>query len=64
MIVAVHRTQRLAMTDSGQLLPITDFLDAEAAWTDDPAEAVSCVAGKDGLWFAIDLKEFDRVHYQ
>ena len=62
-IVSVNRTARLALTDSGDLCPITGFLDEDGDETEDPAQAVVAVGQlpADGPWFTVDLREFQEV---
>jgi hypothetical protein len=61
-IVAVNREKRFALTDRGDVCPITSFYDRFGDDTDDPFEAISAVAELDAdHWFAIDLTKFEPV---
>ena len=60
-IHAVNARQRLAVTECGQIFPITDFLDADGAFVTDPDLAVAAVAGAGDKWFSIHLADFDRT---
>lgn len=61
-ITAVNRAVAVAMTDTGQTIPVTNWLDCDG---DEyaPKDAVVAVAGPDdqGHWYAIDLSHFDPV---
>ena len=61
----INRARAVVVTDAGQELPITDAFDA-LGMTCDLTDAVTCVAGpdSDGLWFAIDLTQFEGVTLQ
>ena len=57
-MTAVNIVQALFLDDEGHVLPITDWFDEDG---DDCAsdEAVVCIAGTEGRWFAIDLREYE-----
>lgn len=65
-LAALNVTQRLALTDAGDLIPIVSMFDWEADKTDDPGEAVTFAAGPDraGFWYAgrVDDFETSRKH--
>jgi hypothetical protein len=54
---AVNLGRRTYIRD-GAAFPITDLFDAAGDKTDDPAEAVFAVAGREGEWYALNLSEF------
>jgi hypothetical protein len=61
-IVAVNRAERFALTDSGDICPITNLFDAFGDETDDASDAVAAVARIDAdHWFTIDLTQFEPV---
>lgn len=61
-IVAVNRQQRFALTNRGEVCPITNLIDAFGDETDDPFEAVAAVAELDAdHWFSIDLTQFESA---
>ena len=68
-IQSVNLGRRLALTQDNQILNITKMIDEFGDDTDDPAEAVSFVAGptSSGQWIAEEVGSFDfgtakRVH--
>lgn len=53
--VALH--DGYVLLDGGVVVPITNMMDEDGDDTDDPAEAVVCVAGDDCHgWYTIDLR--------
>ena len=68
------RATRMAITEDGQTLPITNMFDADGDECDDVDgdecddvdDAVTCVAGpdKDGLWLSIDFSVMEKVTLQ
>lgn len=64
-VAMINVTQGVALTEDGQILPITNSYDEDGDDCD-PAEAVACVAGpdKDGLWLSIDLRLFEKASVQ
>lgn len=61
-IVAVNRAKRLALTDRGEVCPLTNLFDAYGDETDDPIEAIAAVAKLDAdHWFSIDLTQYETV---
>ena len=65
-IACVNRALRVAVTEDGQELPVTNMFDGDGDETDDVDAAVTCVAGpdKDGLWLTIDFAEMESVVMQ
>jgi hypothetical protein len=59
-ISAVHRGLEIALTDSEELVRIERFLDEDGDECA-PKDAVVAIAGPDreGLWYSIDLREFE-----
>lgn len=52
----INLRERYALMTDGKVLPITNFMNAGGEETDDPYEAVVCVAGEDGYgWLTIDI---------
>ncbi|RWJ03495.1 hypothetical protein [Mesorhizobium sp.] len=60
-IYAVNTRRRLVLTDTDELLPITNFFAVGGQEVQDPALAIVAVAGRDNTWFTIDLREFEHV---
>lgn len=60
-IQAVNIGQRVAITDDGRTLPITNMFDASGAETSDPDEVLACVVGAGDEWFTIVLSDFEDV---
>jgi hypothetical protein len=61
-VVAVNCAQRVALTEGGEVCPITNLFDPFGDETDDFEEATSAVAKLDAdHWFSIDLTQFDLV---
>jgi len=58
-VAAINRDQSTALMDDGQLIEITDWLDAEGDECE-PQDAVVAVAGPlpSGQWVAINLAAF------
>jgi hypothetical protein len=60
MIVAINRAEGLALTDADEVVPITNWLDAEGDECERD-EAVMALAGQDGIgWFSLVLDHFER----
>lgn len=61
-IEAINRKRGWAMTDQGERLTVTNWLDGDG---DDCAadDAVVAVAGPDdaGKWYSIDLRQFESA---
>lgn len=64
-IVAVSLGQKIAITDDGEQIELTDFYDEDGDEIDDPTEAV-VVVGKvpSGGWCTIDMREFVDARLQ
>lgn len=65
-ISCVNCALKIAITEDGQSLPITNLIDSNGDECDDVDEAVTCVAGpdKDGMWRVIDFREMEKVAMQ
>ena len=65
-ISAVNVSERIAVTEDGQHLPITNLMDEWGDETEDSGKAVFCVAGPDrhGMWVSVDLAVFKRATLQ
>ena len=64
-IAAINRAKRIAVLESGETIPITNFFEAGGDECD-PSDAVTCVAGpcSNGKWYSIDLKQYERMILQ
>lgn len=51
-VEAINLPDRIAVLDTGDVVPITNLFDCLNDETDDPAEAVTFVAGAGRQWFA------------
>lgn len=64
-VAMINTSLSVVITEDGQELPIVAAFDSDG---DDCNldDAVACTAGpdKDGLWLAIDLRQFDGVTVQ
>jgi LDH2 family malate/lactate/ureidoglycolate dehydrogenase len=60
-IEAINLGRRLALTDTGEQLPITDMFDEDGDETDDPDKAVAVIikAGEDH-WIVEQTKWYDK----
>ncbi len=65
-VACVHRQRREAVTEDGQVLPITNMIDRFGDDTDDVDDAVTCVAGpdRDGRWLTIVFDQFTSAAVQ
>jgi hypothetical protein len=61
---AINLSQRLFVASDGYTFPIVTLFDADGDETDDPCEAVACVAGVEGRWHAINLEDFSAGAFQ
>lgn len=61
--VAVHYTDSIVLMDDDAILLITYWIGDDGEPGCDPREACACVAGPDaeGLWYAIDLSDFEPL---
>jgi len=64
-IEAINRSTRLALLDTGETIPITDWFEMDG-YNCDPSEAVVCVAGpcSNGKWYSIDLRQYEGTILQ
>lgn len=60
-IDAIHLEQRHALLDTGVIVPITNLLDAEGNETDSADDAISFVAGRDNLWVAGIVADYEAA---
>lgn len=59
-IVAVNRSAWLVLTDDGETVNITNFLDVDGDETDNPDNAeFAIVQTSDGQWWSVTLNLFD-----
>lgn len=59
-IVAINRTDRLALASDDRLCEITNMFDAEGEETDDVEDATAAVVRyADDKWFTITLADYD-----
>lgn len=65
-IACINLADRVAITEDGQNLPVTDMFDEYGDDCDAIEECVVCVAGpdSDGLWLTIDFREMEKVVVQ
>lgn len=65
-VSCVNLKERVAITEDGQSLPVTDMFDEWGDDCDDIEECAVCVAGPDsgGLWLTIDFREMEKVMLQ
>lgn len=64
-IIAVHVANRLAVTDTGELLELTNLFDEFGEDTHDADRAVCAVGLSSAGWFTVDFRDFwevDTVH--
>jgi hypothetical protein len=61
----LNRAQGIALTNDGEILRITHWLDVDGL-PSDPDLAVACVAGPSasGEWHSIDLSAFETARMQ
>jgi len=61
-ITAVNRTDRLALTDGGEVCPIVTFLDEDGDEVDNPELAVVAIGQlPDKRWFSVDMRAYETV---
>lgn len=60
-IVAINKFERIALTDSGEVLEITEMFDSDGDFTDDPEAALSGIAPVSDKWVSIDFSKFDSA---
>lgn len=65
-VACVNRSERVAITEDGQSLPITNLFDSYGEECDNVDEAVTAVAGpdKNGMWLCIDFSVMEKVTLQ
>lgn len=65
-IATINLARRIAITEDGQQLPVTDMFDEFGDDCDDIEECVVCVAGPDstGMWLTIDFRKMEKVAMQ
>ncbi len=64
-VVAINRTKRLALLDSGAVVEIASMIDIDGDKTDDPEEClVAIVQLPNGMWSCCDLREFEDSKMQ
>lgn len=59
-IEAINLLDRLAVTETGEVISITDMFDDCGEWTEELDEVAAAVAGPsvNGLWFSIDATKY------
>lgn len=57
MIDAINIGRGQYLADDGEIYPIVSWFDVDGDDCD-PADAVAAVAGTEGRWWAVDLREF------
>jgi hypothetical protein len=62
-VISINIGKRFALlSDSETVVPITTLIDSDGDTTDDPAEAVTFVAGRDGVgWFTDRIGNFVKL---
>lgn len=50
--------------DDGRSGVVTTMIDEFGDSTDEPGEAVACVAEVEGIWFALDLRQYQPMTVQ
>lgn len=65
-VSCVNLKERIAITEDGQSLPVTDMFDEWGGDSNDIKECVVCVAGPDsaGKWLTIDFRDMEKVVMQ
>lgn len=59
-VVAINRTRRLVLLDSGAVVPIETMIDADGERTNDPDECFCAIVQLPcGRWACCDLREFE-----
>lgn len=61
-VLAISRDRAEAVLSGDEIIPITNWVDADGEC--DPWDAICCVAGpcEDGRWYSISLAEFDPIY--
>lgn len=62
-VVAVHATNRLVITKSGEFYSISQLLDEDFVETDDVEAACYGICQCPDGWFRVDFHEFEEVKY-
>lgn len=57
-VYSINYHTRIAILTDDTILPITDFYDSDGNDCE-PISAAACVAGREGMWFAIDTSKFN-----
>lgn len=64
-ISAINLSERLAMTDAGEICPIKTLLDEDGDETGDIETAVFAIGPlPDGMWFRCDVRYYDTAAIQ
>lgn len=64
-VEAINRSQGLVLMVSGEVFPVSDWLDGAGDETDDAQAAeFAVVQGPDGRWHTLQLSEFTQVTEQ
>lgn len=60
-VVSLCHSARLAELTTGELLPITHYMGLWGDFVDGPDDAVTAIAGREGLWLCIRLDQFKKA---
>lgn len=60
-LVAINRSQELAILNCGCAVKMQNFIDRFGDDTDDVNEAISAIAPHGGKWLVIDFSQFETV---
>ena len=65
-IALINLAKRIAITEDGQHLAVSDMFNEFGDDCDDIEECVVCVAGPDinGVWLTIDFRQMEKVAMQ
>lgn len=58
-ITAINLNQRIALTEEGAALPITNMYDDESNETHNPSEAKAVIAGQGSEWHCIRASDYE-----
>ena len=59
-VTDINFSEKIALTNDGMILEITQMFDGDGEETNDSSKASSCVAEREGVFYAINLTKYNR----